>query len=80
MANLVSSQCVRFGRIVSTPQIICSPEEYKTVKANFDKIVEIIGMNMDFFEKAELYDDAWKLYDKLCDIEVIESDPREEAE
>lgn len=72
--NLVSSHGKRFGHWVATPKLICTQAEHKTVKKRIEQITDILGANMAIFEELGLYNEAYNLFDKLCDIEIAEEE------
>lgn len=76
--NLVYAQSTKFGKLMSCPQLICSSEEFAEVNKRFDAMERAIGNNLDFFKELGLYDEAYKLYDKMADIAIIDAEDGED--
>lgn len=72
--NLVSAQTIKFGKLTSTPQLICTPEEAK----QFDKFLQSLAVNMDLCEAAGLDKEWYALYDKLADIEIVQDEQKDD--
>lgn len=72
--NLVQTQAIKFGKLASSPQLICNANEAK----QFDKFFTMLASAMNLCQACDLENEWYALYDKLADIEIVQDEQKDD--
>lgn len=71
MPHLIQAQSLRFDKLTSITKLYCKPEEFDAVKREYETHLLSLANSMEFFEQVGLGNEAFRLYDKFNDVQIV---------